>query len=448
MKENNEKFNIHSDSTNTRTNTMTNISNNNINNNNSNTSNNGSNNNITNNASNTSSSVANTNTNSNSNTNSILVFEYYTASGINDTMIISEAVALIESLLNDLSLFSNEEDVKIHFLVSKEFEDIGNKYNYINENKIVIDIPLEDWLYENIAGFNSCMFISAEENMNLYSLTKIIEDNNVKIYGSDSNSTLLCSNKFSTFRHLQNVVKQPRTFYFTITDESPWEVSIKNIMDFLDVGDIKESNEYKLIVKPLCGVDCQDMVILSNLEDIAIIKEKFPKNSQVIVQEFIPGENVSVSLISDGKKAIPISLNKQYTDMKKEKQEYLGGELPYNHPLAKSAFSVAKKVVESVDGIKGFVGVDLIIRDSEITKSSDFEVNQDSIYFLEINSRFTTPYVGINKIANFNIGKTIIDLLDKKIDIDSLYEKNIGSNQYENHVKFKKKVNNLDIEII
>ena len=38
----------------------------------------------------------------------------------------------------------------------------------------------------------------------------------------------------------------------------------------------------------------------------------------------------------------------------------------------------------------------------------DLKVNGDEIYFLEINSRFTTPYVGVKKIANINIAKSII----------------------------------------
>ncbi|WP_263641090.1 ATP-grasp domain-containing protein [Methanobrevibacter arboriphilus] len=302
--------------------------------------------------------------------NSVLVFEYYTASGKNDPMIISEAKCLIDSLLNDLSSFSEDSDTKIHFLVSNDFKYIGDNYNYINENKIIIDVPLEDWLKGNIDKFDSCMFISAEENMNLYNLAKLIEDKGVKIYGSDSNSTLICSNKFLTFKHLQSIVKQPRTFQFTISDESSWEESIKDIYKSLKSSNdskisdinkfsndsrdsninkssndfrIRDVNDYKLIVKPIYGVDCQDMVIISEIEDINNIKNVFPNNTQVLLQEYIPGDNFSVSLISDGKKAIPISFNKQYIDINKENQSYMGGKLPFNHPDLESAFLIAKK---------------------------------------------------------------------------------------------------------
>lgn len=379
---------------------------------------------------------------------SILVFEYYTASGINDPKIISEAVALIESLLSDLSSFSPNNAPNIHFLVSKDFFDIGDScgFSVDNGNKIIIDTTLEDWLKTNAGNFDGCIFISAEENMNLYNLTKLLEDKNVKIYGSDSNSAFLCSNKYSTFKHLQGVVNQPRTFRFTVCDESPWEISVKNILEFFEPMNSTNQNEFKLIVKPLYGVDCQDMVIISDEKDIAKIYDAYGENSEILVQEFIHGENLSVSLISDGKIAIPLTLNRQYLEINKENQRYLGGELPYNHHLKEMAFSIAKKSVESIKGIKGFVGVDLILKTDD---SSAFGNSKDNFYFLEVNSRFTTPYVGLSKIAKFNIGKTIINLLDNKIGIDSIYD-NIDDNVNINnrYVKFRKNGNDLDIEIL
>jgi predicted ATP-grasp superfamily ATP-dependent carboligase len=117
-------------------------------------------------------------------------------------------------------------------------------------------------------------------------------------------------------------------------------------------------------------------------------------------------------LISDGKKAIPISLNQQFIELKDDKGRYLDGRIPYESKYEKEAFDIAAAAVESMDGLKGFVGVDLIINADE----KDIY----SVYLLEINSRFTTPYVGLKQISNINIGKSIIDLIDEKIAIDDL----------------------------
>ena len=75
------------------------------------------------------------------------------------------------------------------------------------------------------------------------------------------------------------------------------------------------------------------------------------------------------------------------------------------------------------------MGVDLII-------SAD-EKDIYPVYVLEINSRFTTPYVGLRKIANFNMAKTIIEGNIEEIDIS-----------LDGEVEFKKQGDNLDIRRI
>lgn len=156
--------------------------------------------------------------------------------------------------------------------------------------------------------------------------------------------------------------------------------------------------------------------------------------SRVIVQEYVEGTDVSVSLISDGKNAIPISLNQQFVELKNDKGTYLGGKLPFESKYKDEAFQIATKAVEAIDGLKGFVGVDLLINADE----KDIY----SVYLLEINSRFTTPYVGLKEIANFNIGKTIIDLIDGEMDIGDL------DISLDGEVEFKKSGDNLVIRRI
>ena len=65
-----------------------------------------------------------------------------------------------------------------------------------------------------------------------------------------------------------------------------------------------------------------------------------------------------------------------------------------------------------------------------------------SVYLLEINSRFTTPYVGLKEIANFNIGKSIIDLIDGNVSIDDI------DISLDGEVEFKKSGDDLEIRRI
>ena len=337
------------------------------------------------------------------NDDSILVFEYFTASGEKDKCIISEAEALIFALLKDLSSFN------VDLVINKSYENVVKDYE--NVNPILIDCDVIDWLADNAADFSRAIFIAAENNNNLYNITKILEENDVKTYTSSAEACLIASDKYETYEALPNDVPQPRSFRFKIDPKGYWKRAIENLHEKWQAED--PLTPLKLIIKPLIGVDCEDIVIVEDIKDLSYDLEKiFPPGSRIIVQEYVEGTDISVSLISDGKKAIPISLNQQFVELKNNKGTYEGGKLPYESEYEQEAFEIATKAVEAIDGLKGFVGVDLLINADE----KDIY----SVYLLEINSRFTTPYVGLNNIANFNIGKSIIDLIDGKIAIDEI----------------------------
>ena len=356
---------------------------------------------------------------------SILVFEYFTASGEKDKCIISEAEALIFALLDDL------KDFKKDVVLNKSYENVIKDFD--NVNPILIEGDIVDWLADNASQFSKAIFISAENNNNLYNITKILEENNVKTYTSSSEACFKSSDKSESYEALYDVVPQPRTFRFKIDPKGYWKRAIEHLYEKWQAED--PLTKLKIIIKPLIGVDCEDIVVIEDIDDLTLDLDKiFVPGSRVIVQEFIEGTDVSVSLISDGKTAVPISLNEQFVELKDDKGTYLGGKLPFENKYKDEAFEIAKKAVESMEGLKGFVGVDLIINADE--------KDVYSVYLLEVNSRFTTPYVGLKEIACFNIGKTIVDLIDGEIAIDDI------DMSLDGEVEFKKSGDNLEIRRI
>ena len=356
---------------------------------------------------------------------SILVFEYFTASGEKDKCIISEAEELLFALLDEL------KDFKIDLVINKSYEEVVNAME--NVNPILIDENIVDWLEVNAADFNKAIFIAAENNNNLYNITRILEENNVKIYTSSSEACFISSDKFETYETLPVTVPQPRSFRFKIDPKGYWKRAVENLHEKWQAED--PLTPLKLIIKPLMGVDCEDIVIIEKIEDLTYDLEKiFVPGSRILVQEYIEGEDISVSLICDGKKAVPLSLNQQFVEIKDDKGRYLGGKLPYNSKFKDESFKIATEAVESIDGLKGFVGVDLRINADE--------KDVYSVYLLEINSRFTTPYVGLSKIANINIAKSIIESVDGKLDIEDL------DISLDGEVEFKKSGDSLNIRRI
>ncbi len=362
---------------------------------------------------------------------SILVFEYYTASGLDELCISSEAESLILALVEDLK----EEDV--YLLLNEKYQyiakDLDNTINIILLND---DFDFEDFLLKDASKFNRTIFIASEEDDALYGITRFLEESNIKIYNSNAHACEVCSDKFEMFHTLKSQITQPFTFKITLDSDIYWK---KPILFNLKANNMKESDfeygysdelfdslniEKKYIAKPVNGVDCENIKIIKSKEDVDDLENIFDDGSEILIQEYIEGEVLSVSLISDGDNAIALSLNKQFVHITDDFQQYLGGQLPYRHPAKDMIFDKAVKAVKSIEGIKGFVGVDLIL----VENDGDYEV-----YIIEINSRFTTPYVGLREVLNINIAKTILDLIDGKISIDD-----IDHLSFKNGVKFIK----------
>ena len=362
---------------------------------------------------------------------SILVFEYYTASGLDELCISSEAESLILALVEDLK----EEDV--YLLLNEKYQyiakDLDNTINIILLND---DFDFEDFLLKDASKFNRTIFIASEEDDALYGITRFLEESNIKIYNSNAHACEVCSDKFEMFHTLKSQITQPFTFKITLDSDIYWK---KPILFNLKANNMKESDfeygysdelfdslniEKKYIAKPVNGVDCENIKIIKSKADVDDLENIFDDGSEILIQEYIEGEVLSVSLISDGDNAIALSLNKQFVNITDDFQQYLGGQLPYRHPAKDMIFDKAVKAVKSIEGIKGFVGVDLIL----VENDGDYEV-----YIIEINSRFTTPYVGLREVLNINIAKTILDLIDGKISIDD-----IDHLSFKNGVKFIK----------
>jgi len=164
---------------------------------------------------------------------------------------------------------------------------------------------------------------------------------------------------------------------------------------------IRGKFSYPLVFKPIDGVNCGGLSIVNEPVQVeqAVAKIKAESaGSHFIVQEFIIGEAVSVSLLVAMGKALAMSLNKQNINIASPEgtSSYAGGLVPLNHPLRQKAFEVAEKVVESFSGLCGYVGVDLVLSENEP-------------YVVDVNPRLTTSYIGLSKVAGLNVAEACVN---------------------------------------
>lgn len=308
----------------------------------------------------------------------LLVFEYATVLGIESPAITVEGQHMLEGLLTDLN------QVGADYLIHK-----NSKINYHESgcNPIVTDDELLSWLDENVAGYDACFPVAPEENHVLYEITKILEENSVEVMGSSSHAVLKCSDKFETYNLLKN----------------DFQVMESEKIFFRNLKDYKEIFAYgkKMLVKPADGVSCSGVWIVRSYADFIKASAHLKRTTNLpffLLQEYKEGISTSVSILSTGKKAMPLSLNRQKIGIKQGKLTYNGGKVPYEHELSDLAKDISQKAVEHINGLKGYVGVDLLLD----------EANHD-IYILEINPRLTTSYIALRRVLNINLGKAVVD---------------------------------------
>ncbi|NYB52236.1 MAG: ATP-grasp domain-containing protein [Methanobacteriaceae archaeon] len=332
----------------------------------------------------------------------LLIFEYATAMGVKDPSLTAEGQAMLEGLIRDL------EGYDASFLTSRNSDPVfGGKCN-----RLEIAEDLDDWINDNIHNYDFCLPVAPEEDFILYKLTRLIEEKGVEVVGSSSDAVCICSDKYLTYQALKNKIP------VIPTQKLYWE----------EVDEHAEAIPGKKVIKPADGVSCSDVQIVNSTESLKNATWKVKKSSNLpycLLQKFVEGDSASVSLLSNGEKAIPLSLNHQNITEKNGHFDYNGGKVPFYHSKEYEAKKIAKKAVESISGLKGYVGVDLILG--------------EEVYLVEINSRLTTPYVALRNMLKFNLGEAILKSVQGELP---------GKVELEGEIKFRKENNHLDLKVM
>jgi len=178
------------------------------------------------------------------------------------------------------------------------------------------------------------------------------------------------------------------------------------------------------VIKPEDGVGAESIYYFEKEGQILDFFKEFNRNfnnkRNFILQEFIEGRDLSISLIGAPNLSelhpIILSVNSQDINIKSSKSEYFGGYTPIENSY--DMFRELSYILKKIDfsKIEGYFGIDFILK------------YPYSIYFIEINPRLTTSYIGLRNTINLNCAELI---LNSK-------EKNIGSTEIKflNHSHF------------
>jgi len=149
-----------------------------------------------------------------------------------------------------------------------------------------------------------------------------------------------------------------------------------------------------VVLKPLDGAGCDGLAVVGAETDLgaALALPALAGAEKILVQRWVAGEAASVSLlVADGGAVLPLSLNTQELRIGIP-CAYEGGRAAIDHARRDEAFDLAARAVGLVPGLRGYVGVDMVLAPG-------------GCLLVEINPRLTTSYVGLRRALAFNLAE-------------------------------------------
>jgi predicted ATP-grasp superfamily ATP-dependent carboligase len=325
----------------------------------------------------------------------LLIFEYVSGGGYANqklsSSILSEGYGMLRSLILDCKTAGHN--------VTTLLDSRLKEFNPPNEadQTVYVASPneLSAKLKEHSSVVDAVYVIAPESDQVLENLVQDIEDSGGTSLNCSVDAIKRVSNKMTTNETLKKKgLKVPETVLLDIHEK---------------IGNIKHLTKelgYPLVFKPLDGVSCDGLSIVKDEDatERAVKKVAYASTSkQFIAQKMIMGKAASVCAISTGDKTMAATLNRQFVTLASpdEESRYMGGVVPFDHTLENEALRAAEKAVEAIGGLKGYVGVDMILTDEEPV-------------VMEINPRLTTSYIGLRRVVDFNPAQTIIDAAIKQ----------------------------------
>ena len=160
---------------------------------------------------------------------------------------------------------------------------------------------------------------------------------------------------------------------------------------------LREEPEFPCVVKHVRGAGSLAVRRIESLGDWQALQDAKQLDGvpleQLLAQPYVPGVAASVSFLVGPNCVVPLlpGFQRLSTD---GRFTYLGGEIPMPPGLTLRAVKLARRAIDAVPELAGYVGVDLVLGDAD-DGSAD--------YAIEINPRLTTSYVGLRALTDDNL---------------------------------------------
>ncbi len=320
----------------------------------------------------------------------LLVYEHASGGGFAERAIppsvLSEGYGMLQTLVSDFRAAGHQVTV----LLDSRISQFNAPLNAGCKIPIYSFQSAKEVLKKASETSDAAYIIAPETGQILKPLIETVERSGVASLNCQISAQKV-ANKAVLYETLEKAgVPIPQTLTCNVSDDS------EKIEAF-----VKSQFNYPVVFKPLDGVSCEGLSVVKNNSQIPNAVKKIRSESlgrQFLTQKLIKGEAASVSLIATENKALPLSLNRQNITLRSsdEISSYNGGTVPLNHPLKQEAFELAKKIAGVFPGLRGYFGVDFIL-------------TEKAPIIVDVNPRLTTSYVGLSRVAKFNVAQALLN---------------------------------------
>ena len=317
----------------------------------------------------------------------VLVYEYFSGGGFPEgklpDCLVVEALGILWALLAD---FQKWDAVRTITVLDPRFED---RIPGLNRETLPADEVVRVSPGKHDAAFlslldrcDAALVVAPETGGILSRLSSQVESAGIPLLGSSASATSIAGDKEICHR------------IFCSANLPAVETCIAG---FDSVEQKAEEKGFPLVFKPPDGMGSEGVCLVADPADIpeALARIRLASSScdRILLQPFIDGIHTSVSLLVAGGDCVPLSLNRQLVQPGL-RFEYQGSEVPFSHEKARYAIDLACLTVDQIQGLNGYVGVDMIVTD-------------ESVRLVEINPRLTTSYIGLRQVSRLNLAKMI-----------------------------------------
>jgi predicted ATP-grasp superfamily ATP-dependent carboligase len=156
------------------------------------------------------------------------------------------------------------------------------------------------------------------------------------------------------------------------------------------------ATSFPVVLKPRDGAGSQATFLVHNLQELDRAEARAAADGwrgELILQPFVPGTPASVAVLVGPAGCVPLMPAAQHLS-DDGRFRYLGGRVPLPAELRVRAMTLARRAVEALAGLRGYVGVDVVLGDND--------------QVIEINPRLTTSYVGLRALAETNLAEAML----------------------------------------